>query len=492
MPLILPGNVASALGGAYEVANSCRFNDGDSAYMTRANAGSDGNTDTWTMSMWVKRSTLGTNQFLFIGYTSGNLQVSLRFNTSDQLYFFQEDHPAHNGRLLMTTARVFRDTSAWYHIVVQYDSTQSTNTNRAKIYINGVQETTFASTVTWPDQNFDSEMTSASTTIYIGRESGDSMYFDGYMAEVVLLDGTAATPTSFGEFDEDSPQIFKPIDVSGLTFGTHGFYLDFEDSSNLGNDKNGGTDFTEYNLAATDSSTDTPTNNFCTMNPLNAYYDVCTLSEGNTKYDGNSATGQYTFTPATMGFNKAKWYWEMKFGSSDTDNWGGIGITSANSTGTTNYLGGSANAYAYYGRTLSGGLGVTYTNNTQTNQGLPFEDGDIIMVAVDCDNLAIYFGKNGTWLNNSSSVTGVPTSGSSKTGAFFSITAPSSTTDGFYFPASGTYSGSQVYPQFLNFGSPAYAISSGNADANGYGNFEYSVPSGYLSLCTKNLGSDGG
>ena len=120
-----------------------------------------------------------------------------------------------------------------------------------------------------------------------------------------------------------------------------------------------------------------------------------------------------------------------------------------------------------------------------------FTNNDIIMVAVDCDNLAIYYGKNGTWLNNSSSATGVPTSGSSKTGAFFSITAPSSTTAGFYFPASGTYSGSQVYPQLLNFGSPAYAISSGNTDGNGYGNFEYAVPSGYYSLNTKNLAEYG-
>tara|TARA_R100001594_G_scaffold27024_1_gene51756 strand:- start:1352 stop:3409 length:2058 start_codon:yes stop_codon:yes gene_type:complete len=226
MPLILGTN--SIKDTTYDVANSVKFNDGDSSYLTRANAGSDGTTDTWTMSMWVKRSTLGTNQFLFIAYTSGNLQVSLRFNTDDQLYFFQEDHPNHNGRLLMTTERVFRDTSAWYHIVVQYDSTQSTNTNRGKIFINGVQETAFDGSNTWPDQNFDSEMTSASTTIYIGRESGDSMYFDGYMAEVVLLDGTAATPTSFGEYDSNSPTIWKPKDVSGLSFGTHGFHLDFE------------------------------------------------------------------------------------------------------------------------------------------------------------------------------------------------------------------------------------------------------------------------
>ena len=489
--IILPANTLST--GGYEVANSCRFNEADSPDLSRATGETTGATQ-WTFSAWIKRSTLGSldNGGTFLGwYTSTSKRSIFGFNDDDKLYWWSDNGSGTQGDA--TTAAVFRDVSAWYHVVLKIDTPQASQSNRVKIYVNNVEQTlTFSGA--HPAQS------EANTGMYgksiIGASyynTGTDRHFGGYLAEVCLIDDSALSPSSFGEADEDSPNIWKPKDVSGLTFGSDGAYLDFEDSGDLDDDESGNTnDYTATNLAATDQSTDTPTNNFCTMNPLNAYYDVCTLSEGNTKYDGNSATGQYTFTPATMGFNKAKWYWEMKFGSSDTDNWGGIGITSANSTGTTNYLGGSANAYAYYGRTLSGGLGVTYTNNTQTNQGLPFEDGDIIMVAVDCDNLAIYFGKNGTWLNNSSSVTGVPTSGSSKTGAFFSITAPSSTTDGFYFPASGTYSGSQVYPQFLNFGSPAYAISSGNADANGYGNFEYTVPSGYLALCTKNLGSDGG
>jgi len=482
--IILPANTLST--GGYEVANSCRFNDNDTAYMHKTPS-SSGSQRTFTFSTWWKQGDLASSSVIFSsGESDGDPNFAIYFTSAQQLNVLYYEG---SSLLQLVTNAKYRD-PAWLHICVAIDTTQSTNTDRAKIYINGSQVTSLG-TATYCNQNVDISINTSSYRMAIGAGVDNGDVADGYAAETVFIDGSALAPTSFGEFDEDSPTIWKPKDVSGLTFGTNGFYLDFEDSSNLGNDKNGGTDLTEVNLAATDQATDTPTNNFCTMNPLNAYYDVCTLSEGNTKYDGNSAVGQYTFTPATMGFSKGKWYWEMKFGSSDTDNWGGIGITSANSTGTTNYLGGSANAYAYYGRTLSGGLGVTYTNNTQTNQGLPFEDGDIIMVAVDCDNLAIYFGKNGTWLNNSSSVTGVPTSGSSKTGAFFSITAPSSTTDGFYFPASGTYSGSQVYPQFLNFGSPAYAISSGNADGNGYGNFEYSVPSGYYSLCTKNLAEFG-
>jgi hypothetical protein len=491
MPLILGTNSIKDEG--YEVANSLRFDDGSTDYLN--GSGGAGSTKTkFTFSAWIKRSNLASVDDLIIGkWSSGNDRGHINFSDTpnDTIQLFEKTSGSTTTHLL--TNRLFRDVSAWYHIVYIGDTTQGTASNRLKLYVNGVQETSFA-TATYPNQNSNWQLQTLTQDFGIGAfasTNAGASPFSGYMAEIVYLDGVVADITDFGEFDSDSG-IWKPIDVSGLTFGTNGFYLDFENSGSLGADVSGnGNNFTVNNLTSIDQTTDTCTNNWCTLNPLNAYYDITTLSEGNLKYDGNSAVGQYTFTPATMGFSKGKWYWEMKFGSSDSDNWGGIGITSANSTGTQNYLGGSANAYAYYGRTLSGGLGVTYTNNTQTNQGLPFEDGDIIMVAVDCDNLAIYYGKNGTWLNNSSSVTGVPTSGASKTGAFFSITAPSSTTAGFYFPASGSYSGAQVYTQLLNFGSPAFSISSGNSDADGYGNFEYAVPSGYYALNTKNLAEYG-
>jgi len=493
MPLILGTNSIKDTG--FNVDNSLRFNSGSSDYLSFTPS-STSNQKTWTVSCWVKRSALTSTMYIWgvNGDTSGHYFSELNFNSGDQLEFIQGGTVGDPYQTQMLTNARFRDTSAWLNIVVAVDTTQSTESNRFKMYVNGEQITDWAIS-NYPSQNENFRWHFVGSEGYphsIGRTGKrNSNYFDGYICEWIDIDGTQLDATSFGEFDSDSPTIWKPKDISGLTLGTNGAYLDFEDSSSLGNSVGNSNNYTANNLTSIDQSIDTCTNNFATMNPLNAYYDVCTTSEGNTKYDGNSATGNYTFTPANMGFSKGKWYWEMKFGSSDSDNWGGIGITSANSTGTQNYLGGSANAYAYYGRTLSGGLGVTYTNNTQTNQGLPFGNNDIIMVAVDCDNLAIYFGKNGTWLNNSSSVTGVPTSGSSKTGAFFSITAPSSTTAGFYFPASGTYSGAQVYPQFLNFGSPAFSISSGNSDGNGFGNFEYSVPSGYFALCTKNLAEHG-
>jgi len=484
MPLILGTNSIKDTG--YTVANSCRFNDGDSPKLN-INFGSDGTLNKWTFSMWFKRSTLGTAQRLFCVLDSG-MDDYIKFGTDDQLEWVFDNEDGSNKGVLKTN-RKFRDVSAWYHLVCRLDTTDGTAGDRMRMYINGTEETSFA-TDTNPTQNETGDI-GRDNNHYIGT-SGSSQYFDGYIAEVCMINNQSLAPTSFGEFDEDSPQIFKPIDISGLTAGTNGFYLDFEDSGNLGNDAFGGTDWTETNLAATDQATDTPTNNFATLNAVNKYYDISTLSEANITYDGNSTASNYTFTPATIGFNKGKWYWEVLMGSGGhTGDWSGVGIVSANSTGLTNFMGESANSYGYYGKTFGSGLGVTYTNNTKTDQAVPFTEGDTIMCAVDCDNLAIYWGKDGTWLDNSSSVTGVPTSGASKTGAMFSITAPSSTTDGVYYPAACNFD-TPAYVHHYNFGSPAYAITSGNADDNGYGNFEYDVPDGYLALCTKNLGSDGG
>jgi len=266
MPLILPGNVATALGGAYEVANSCRFDDGSSPYLTES-VSSTSNRRTFTFSTWVKRSSLSGSGYprLFDAFVDGNNFFEIFFRNTDALNIY-----SYNGAstdIDLVTNRLFRDFSAWYHIVVAVDTTQGVAANRVKLYVNGTQETSF-STSTYPAEDADLQINLDTVDNVIGRnESSDADYLDGYLSEVVLIDGLALTPTSFGEANEDSPTIWQPIDVSGLTFGTNGFYLDFEDSANLGNDANGGTDLSETNLAATDSATDTPTNNFCTWNP---------------------------------------------------------------------------------------------------------------------------------------------------------------------------------------------------------------------------------
>jgi hypothetical protein len=303
-------------------------------------------------------------------------------------------------------------------------------------------------------------------------------YFDGYMAETVLIDGSQLDPTSFGEFDEDSG-IWKPIDVSGLTFGTNGFYLDFEDSAALGDDVSGnGNDFTVNNLTAIDQTTDTPTNNFATMNPLayrlDAGVSLPTYSEGNTvvSYADDSGAGKSTM--ATIGFQNGKWYWEYKVGTANDTIFGGI--TRMDYDPNDNFAGRSC----YYNKTGAFSVGTGTGGTGNGSYGDSYTTNDIIGVAFDCDNGVIWFSKNGTWQNSATQaeIEAGTTTNSATTGI---------TLNQFWSPFFEGANGGMS----ANFGSPAYAISSGNTDGNGYGNFEYAVPSGYLSLCTKNLAEYG-
>jgi len=471
MPLIIPSNSISAVG--YEVDNSLRFNDGSSDYLSRTTS-TPTSDKIGTYSFWFKRSHLGTTQNIFNNYIDASNYAFLRFDGSaDRLEFFSL-----NGAddLSLRTARVFRDVSAWYHIVFRVDMTQSTSSNRLKFYVNGVEETSFTSTNYGVQNEVPSLFeASASGNNRIGTDETSTYHIDGYIAEAVYCDGQALDPTSFGEFDEDS-SIWKPIDVSGLTFGTNGFYLDFENSGSLGNDKSGnGNNFTVNNLTSIDQTTDTPTNNFATWNPLDNYYGEGTTSEGNIRYTTGS-TNQAPI-PATIGVSSGKWYWEVKF-VSDTGGYAMIGVASSQTT-ANNELGHNSTDYAYVS-----GTGQYRNNDGYTSYGNTYSTGDIIGVALDLDNNALYFSKNGTWQNS-----GDPESGASKTGAI-SITAPSSTNYGVYLPALSDF-GSNTVVFDGNFGNPPFTISSGNSDGNGYGLFEYQPPSGYLALCTKNLATDG-
>jgi hypothetical protein len=375
-----------------------------------------------------------------------------------------------------------RDFSAWYNVVVAFDTTQGTEANRIKIYINGTQQSLTEEASGYPTQNWDGIVNNSSYAHNMGYDPEGSAYFDGYMAEICFIDGTALDPTSFGEFDEDSG-IWKPIDVSGLTFGTNGFYLDFEDSGALGDDVSGnGNDFTVNNLTAIDQTTDTPTNNFATLNPLNNTTDgyPAVYSEGNLKFvcAGDVSGKRYGGT-GTIGISQGKWYWEVKHGS--TDGGGGLTIGVTHDMGllsreSPNYVGGDNASFGYYAND-----GDIYHNNAANAYGDTFTDGDIIGVALDLDNNKLYFSKNGTFQNS-----GDPTSGATGTGAF-SIDNLSSTVDGVYVPAVADADSAPNVVGEMNFGNPPYTISSGNTDGNGYGNFEYAPPSGYLSLCTANL-----
>jgi hypothetical protein len=455
MPLILGAN--SLTGGGYEVDNSLRFNSGSTDYLTRTPA-SDGNRRTFTISLWVKRSNLGTFQNLL--WVDPSTYDIFRFNDSDKLYFSKDDNTA-----LRLTSRVFRDISAWYHIVVAIDTTQASADDRVKMYINGVEETAFDTLVN-PSLNEQMHYNEA-TQHWIGTSSVESQLYGGYMSEYYMIDGQQLTPSSFGETDEDSG-IWKPIAYTG-TYGTNGFYLEFKDSSALGDDTSGnGNDFTVNNLTSIDQTTDTPTNNFATMNPLTSHGTV-TLAEGNNQVNVADNTDNCT---SSFMVSSGKWYWEGKY-TVGTLAMVGIRPEGMNVYQTNLFnLTGTYQGYYYYADSGNQRPANTAYGNT-------FAVNDIIGIALDLDNNKLYFSKNGVFQNS-----GDPTSGATGTGAI-SI-ATSGLTWGFSFTSGG---GSDTFQ--MNFGNPPFAITTGNEDANGYGNFEYEVPPGYYALCTKNLAEYG-
>jgi len=472
MPLILGTNSIKDTG--YDVANSLRFNDGSTDYLSISGSTPD-NRKKFTYSFWFKRSHLGTDQALLSYESDSNNRGQIQINSSDQLRYFERSGGSTTTDLV--TNRLFRDVSSWYSIIISVDTSQGTDTNRVKIYVNGVQETSFA-TSTYPSQNYD---TNANGTFAknIGRRNVNGDYkLDGYLTEVVFVDGTVTAHTDYGEFDEDSG-IWKPIDVSGLTFGNNGFYLDFEDSSALGNDVSGNdNDFTANNLTAIDQSTDTCTNNFATMNPLDNYYQSATFSEGNLKIVTAGST--YTYNSSTFALSSGKWYCEIKVVSTDTN--GRIGVAGILSTASSNEFGNGIYHWGYVS-----GTGQIENNNTHTSYGSSYTNGDIIGIYLDLDNNKLYFAKNGTIQNS---------------GTGINITDSTNVTDGVYYIGVGETSGANSLTAEINFGNPTFSISSGNTDPDGYGNFEYSTNDGgsasfdssakdFYALNTKNLAEYG-
>ena len=462
----------------YDVANSARFENSSSDYLNRTPS-SASNRKTFTFSFWVKRTKLGTNDTIYNVRPDSNGANRLSFHSTTDTFRIALE-PI--GKYIFTT-RKFRDVSAWYHIVAAFDTTQGTASDRVKIYINGVQEGSLVKgdggAATYPDENTDLDI-NRDVVINIGRDlETSSDFIDMYLAEFVFIDGQQLAPTSFGEFDEDSG-IWKPIDVSGLTFGTNGFYLDFENSGSLGADVSGnGNNFTVNNLTAIDQTTDTCTNNFVTLNPLAQTTTKGTVSQGNLEYDRQGSTANWVAIGSTIGVTTGKWYYEYKVIDAGTPNQGSqIGFVNydvSNFQSDSSSDLSSTGEYSFY----SGG-GNIFANGSSlgTFEG-GYADGDIIMVAIDLDNSYAYWGKNGSWINS-----GDPTSGSSGTGGF-SITGVGTN---IFAPAIAHREDGNGQ---ANFGNPPFTISSGNTDGNGYGNFEYAVPSGYYSLNTKNLAEYG-
>jgi len=444
MPLILGTNSIKDTG--YEVANSLRFDDGSSDDLTLTGQSATNNKK-FTFSSWIKRGVLGSKAIMSWEKSSdSSYNFRIAFRSDDVLQILD-----YAGGVVMDyrTNQVFRDVSAWYNIVVAVDTTDATANDRTKLFVNGERITSFGTQTTY-SLNDSTQAQQSGYFCAIGSINSGT-YFDGYQTETTFIDGTDLNETLFGEFDSDSPTIWKPINVSGLTFGNNGFYLDFENSGSLGADVSGnGNNFTVNNLTSIDQSTDTCTNNFATLNPL---HNGGTLSEGNLKFVGTSQSVNGTF-----GLSAGKWYFEVKSLSSST---GYLGFADSTWFGTDvswTY----SQVYVYISNGNKGG------NGSATSYGNTYTTNDIIGVALDMDSGSLTFYKNGV-----------------SEGVAFNTGISGKTLFPFLTSSVGGYTYS------VNFGNPAFTISSGNSDGNGHGNFEYAVPSGYYALNTKNLSEYG-
>ena len=475
--VFLVGGANSASG--YEIENSCRFNDGDNPELNfTPSSAVIAEKRTFTVSCWVKLGVLSTVRYIWEmgGVDNANDRFFARFLADNSLRI------ADSGTVFRQTNRLFRDTSAWYHLVVAVDTTDGTAGDRIKIYVNGVQETSF-STTNNPGQN-DQKGFSDDSEHTIGRSGiDDTLSFDGYIAELHAVGASQLAATSFGETNDNG--VWIPKSYSG-SYGTNGFKLEFKqtgtsaNASGIGADTSGnGNHFSVSNLAATDITTDTPTNNFCTFNPIFTGQRG-TFSEGNTKIvtdvQGSANYGQSVL--GTFLLSNGKWYWEIECDAIGSGGNVGIGANERTDGGAysngSNSLGSTGNSHY----NSSGQVQIS-AETAVTTDVATYTSGDIIGVALDLDNSKIYWSKNGSWQDSGDPAGG--SGGQSLTSSYNDNWVPFCSKDDTNYNA--TF--------IANFGNPPTAISSGNSDANGYGNFEYAVPSGYYALCTKNLAEYG-
>jgi len=440
--------------GGYQISRSLRFNSPDSAYLNRTPATTTSQT-TATLSAWVKRGVLA-NECRIMADSSGSGSIFwLFFNSSDQLQVYT------NGTAVgLTTTQVFRDPSAWYHIVVNIDTTQATASNRVKLYLNGAQITAFIGTQTYYSLNEAVKINVTTVTTYLGMNN--TATFNGYMTEFNWIDGQALTPSSFGETNAQTG-VWQPKAYSG-SYGTNGFYLNFSDNSNttaatLGKDYSGnGNNWTPNNFSVTagagnDSMVDSPTQygvdtgvggsvrgNYCTVNAVTKT-STMTLTNGNLNVVAN--VGDWAQALGTLGMSSGKWYFEAtRVGSG-----GGMLVGIAGSAivySTSVYMYQSPIGYLYYQ------TGQKYNNNVDSTYGASYTDGDVVGVAFDADAGTLVFYKNGASQG----------------------TAFSGLTNGPYLPAILTNNSGAGNSTVYNFGQRPFA---------------YTAPSGFKALCTQNL-----
>ena len=457
-PLLLKSAAAAA--GGYQIQRSLRFNSSDSGFCSRTPAVA-GNRRTWTWSSWIKRGALGTTQVLFFAGVhttfTDSAQINLQFTSGDKLRLET------GATALRVTTQVFRDPSAWYHIVLQVDTTQSSASNQFKLYINGTQITTF-DTLNGVIQNTDLAINNNVAHNIGAVAAANTSYLSAYLAETYLIDGQALDYTSFTEVSATTGQLV-PIAYTG-TYGTNGFQLKFADNSSntastLGKDTSGNSNnWTPNNLSVTagagnDSLVDTPTSfgtdtgvggevrgNYCTWNPL---YANGTLSNGNL----DVSTTTTNATTGTIFATSGKWYWETTV---TTSNFNRIGVV--NLAGAGQNLGGTANSWAILND------GQVYTNSVTAAYGPSYGVNDVISIALDIDAGKIWYGKNGTWL-----VSGNPSTGAN----------PSQTFTAGQTMAPAVASGSGTCAYVLNAGARSFAYTNDRT--------------GFKALCDTNLGA---
>jgi hypothetical protein len=457
----------------YDISNSLKFNDDDSSLLSRTPGTTATDRKKATISFWFKIGNITDSFRSLYRFNDGSGTGAVYLRSGNDLQFAWE---ASSSNIDVRPDGVFRDPTAWYHAFIRFDTTQSTAADRVEIYINGVERT--YSTANYPNQNDTVNHLTTDKTYYIGGDGQSSdKYFDGYIAEFNVVDGQAKSHLDFGEFDDNG--VWIPKKYTG-TYGNNGFHLEFKEtgtsanSSGIGADTSGNDKhFTVTNLAATDVTTDTCTNNFCTMNPLYTYTGI-TLSEGNLQT--NLGGSNHRWGTGTFFVEAGKWYFECKVLSDNNLN-SGPGVIAYGIDDPLTTEGGGAGSKAEGWIYLSTSAGDLQHGGTQYGTASAATTNDILMVAFDVDNGKIWIGKNGTWSEGSNPSTG--------NGAVRSDLGDA--TSGLFAPGISGYNENFVF----NFGSPPFSISSGNADANGHGNFEYAVPSGYFALCTKNLAETG-
>ena len=454
----------------YEIDNSIKLEDDNDEFLTRTNA-SGTNRKTWTVSVWFKQTELASMRNSYTEIWDGGVfgeGTRMGMDNTDRFWIDIGGGTGNTGTNYRNFSTLkLRDTSAWYHLVVALDTTQSTAANRLKVWLNGTEITAWDQQQI-PAQNYQCAV-EAGVTMTWGAYNATYHGFSGYLAECNYVDGVTATQNDFGEYDDDSG-IWKPKEYTG-SYGTNGCYLDFELSSDLGaNAKGNDVNFTLNNITAADQATDTPTNNFTTFNIIRRYnQDRISFTEGGTVVNTTSGN-TWTTVFNTMAVNKGKWYWEgelytneglQMFGQTPQP-WTEININidwylgqRSDKQNGAGYYGSGADVY------YEGGYVDSAANAT----------GDIISVAMDCDNNKVHFAVNGVYTNSSNPV--------NNTNGFAML-------DDYQYFAMATYIGS--YALKANFGGyTTISISSAASDENGYGTFEYAPPSGYYALCTKNL-----